>query len=111
MSDTRDETSGDGSHHSMVVEVFFAFLYLRLVEHTHVSPPAVGKAVDDWPAKIVTAKVVDCCTNVGSNCTEKYHEPNIHIPGRRVICRRSYDKLRGHRYYCALEKMRMNIDQ
>lgn len=59
MADAGDEPACDGSRHAVVIEIVFTFLHLFLIQHTEMSPTAVGETIDNRSAKIVARQIVD----------------------------------------------------
>ena len=79
MANTRDKPACDGSKHTVVVEIFFAFFYLFLIEHTELAELTVGKAIYNRSAKIVACNIVDGGTGIGSQRSEQDNKEYIKV--------------------------------
>ena len=104
MSYARQQSSGNRGHHSVVIEVPFALLYLLLIEHAKASPLAVCEPIDNRPAEIIARQVVDCGTAVGPERSEKYDKKYIQVACCGMIGCGRYYEFRRYRDNRALEK-------
>ena len=104
MADAGNESAGDSCHHAMIIEIVLTLLHLFLIQHTEVAPTAVGEAIDDRAAEIVTCQIVDRSAAVGSSCRKENDQPNVEITGGRVVGRGSNHQLRWYRDDCTLKQ-------
>lgn len=93
MSDAGDESSGDCSELTVVVEVGLTLLNLLLVEQAEVSEPAVGESVDDRSSEVVTGEVVDGSAHIRSEGGKEHDEEGIEASTRSMVGCRCHDEL------------------
>ena len=104
VTDARNESSCQGGHDTVVVEVTLRLLYLLLVQQTHLAPLAVGKLIDNRSPNIKGYEVVDRRSEVCSDGGKENDQPHIEFSAGSVLGGRGDDKLRRHRYNCALQQ-------
>ena len=71
MTDTRNQSSGNRGHHTMVVEVFLTLLHLLLVQQTQVPQLTIGELIHYGTSHEVSHHVVDGSAEVGTKCREE----------------------------------------
>ena len=78
LANCRNETSEEGRHRAVFGKIVFGLFHRCLIDETHVSETAVGKAVNDGATQPLGQVVIDNRSQVCTNGGEHYDEPDAH---------------------------------
>lgn len=92
LADNGHEATDEGGQSTVLLKIFFGFLYLFPIDEAHVPELTVGKPVDDGAAQPPRDGVVENGSQCGANGGKQQHEPDVGpLVGGQIGGRRHYD--------------------
>ena len=79
MADSRNQSADKCGKRTMFVEISFSVAHFGFINKAYMPETAVGKLIDDRASQPLCQKIVNQCSDIGSDGSEQNHQIDIKL--------------------------------